>query len=88
MKNGLGASFYVEKNLVVIGEWKNNNLEGLTINIQENNDSINERYMVIDENKQKKEIKDEDTISKIKKSEEYKHLKEFYLNVKDVPNPE
>ena len=43
---------------------------------------------MIDENKQKKEIKDEVVIRKIKESEEYFNLKEFYANIKDlIPNP-
>ena len=89
LKYGLGANFYLDKNLVVIGEWVDNNLQGLTINIKENdNSNSRERLLMIDENKQKKEIKDEVVIRKIKESEEYFNLKEFYANIKDlIPNP-
>lgn len=86
----MGANFYLEKNLVVIGEWIENNLQGLTINIRDANsdDNIKERLLFIDEDKSKKEIKDEDQIKKIKESKEYIHLKDFYLNIKDlIPNP-
>ena len=85
MKNGLGANFYTEKNLVVIGDWLENNLQGLAIYIK---DDDNERLWIIDEDKQKKEIKDEASINKIKESEEYTQLRDFYTNIKDlIPNP-
>ena len=88
LKNGLGANFYLEKNLVVIGEWTDNNLQGLTINIKDNDSANKERLLIIDENKNKKEIKDEAIIIKIKESEEYINLKEFYINIRDlIQNP-
>ena len=84
LKNGLGANFYLEKNLVVIGEWTDNNLQGLTINIKDNDSANKERLLIIDENKNKKEIKDEAIIIKIKESEEYINLREFYINIRDL----
>jgi len=77
-KNGLGVKFNKNKGISLIGNWIQDNLEGLAILINESKD---EKIIYFQE-KRKNEISDESEIIAIKESPIYREMKEFYLNVK------
>lgn len=77
-KNGLGVKFNKNKGISLIGNWTQDNLEGLAILI---NESKEEKIIYFKE-KIKNEIYDESEITTIKESPMYKEMKEFYSNVK------
>lgn len=84
-KHGFGSNFFKHKNCVIIGNWVDNNLEGIAIWLKGNNE---EKILVFDKNKKKREIVDNNELSNIKISKQYYDLKEFYHNVNMlIPNP-
>lgn len=79
MKNGFGFCQYNKPRSFLIGKWKDNQLEGLCVLIGEKG---NEVFTIINKNKEKKEVKDLAEIIRIKSSNEYFKLMEFFQNNK------
>ena len=52
IKEGFGATFYVDQNFVLVGKWENDLIEGpaILINLSENNENSNENIMVQNNN--------------------------------------
>lgn len=80
-KHGLGIKIYKNKNLILIGHWINDSIDGLAIYIS--NNSNEEKYLYFEKDKTKVEIANEIEIKKIKESQIYKEMKEFYSNMRE-----
>ena len=90
IKEGFGATFYVEQNLVLLGKWDNDLIEGFAvlINLSENNNNNNNISGKIDINNEiivamnKGEITnmslEEEEINKYKNSKEYKDMMQLF----------
>ena len=74
-------NFYKNKNTAILGNWIDNNLEGLAIFFMED---LEERIWVVEKDKKKSEITDKNELNKIKDNKNYKELKEFYYNIKKM----
>jgi len=75
----LGIKIYKNKNIILIGHWINDTIDGLAILIS--NSSNQEKYLYFENDKDKVEIVNENDIKKIKESQIYKNMKEFYSNI-------
>ena len=82
IKEGFGATFYVEQNFVLLGKWENDLIGGFAvlINLSENNNELNNNEIIVGMNKG--EITnmslEEDEINKYKNSKDYKDMIKLY----------
>lgn len=74
-------NFYKNKNTSILGNWIDNNLEGLAIFFMED---LEERIWLVEKDKKKSEITDNNELNKIKDNKNYKELKEFFYNIKKM----
>jgi len=80
-KHGLGIKIFKNKNLILIAHWINDTIDGLTIYITSN--SNEEKILFCNKDKTNNEIVSEKEIKKIKESQIYRDMKDFYSNIKD-----
>lgn len=74
-------NFYKNKNTSILGNWIDNNLEGLAIFFMED---LEERIWLVEKDKKKSEITDNNELNKIKDNKNYKELKDFFYNIKKM----
>ncbi len=85
-RNGYGATFYSEQNFVILGNWINDNIEGIAVILSFNdNDRLNTNIEFRDEkivNMSNGEIINmslsDDELDKIREGEEYKEMINIY----------
>lgn len=81
-KNGLGINFYFNSKSQVMGKWVDDAIEGLAIFASKNNQEM--KFWEMQNKKISYSYSKEEIESKVKHSEEYKRLKEFYICLKEA----